>query len=226
MSDGPGFFADEDPDTVPPRRLVRRRIADALRVIVDRLVDTDAPDADLERAADGLEAWAETLDGYHHGRSYDGYSEASTGGGSPSGHYDYSPIIGRANPLAPPLDLRQEGDRVIGEVTFSAAYEGAPGCVHGGFVAAAFDEVMGATQALTGNPGMTGTLTIRYESPTPLRVPLRFEAWVDRTEGRKIFVLSELFAGDTRCAVSDGVFISIDFSKLAALEAERNRGSD
>ena len=36
------------------------------------------------------------------------------------------------------------------------AYEGPPGCVHGGFIAAAFDEVLGSTQSLSGSPGMTG----------------------------------------------------------------------
>ena len=63
-------------------------------------------------------------------------------------------------------------------------YEGPPGHVHGGFVAAAFDEVLGFVQSTTGQPGMTGTLTIRYRKPTPLDTDLRFEATVQRVEGR------------------------------------------
>ena len=65
-------------------------------------------------------------------------------------------MIGRANPLAPPIALELDDDRIVGRVTFGAAYEGPPGCVHGGYVAAAFDEVLGATQSLSGAPGMTG----------------------------------------------------------------------
>jgi hypothetical protein len=44
-------------------------------------------------------------------------------------------------------------------VTFGSAYEGPPGCVHGGYVAAAFDEMLGFVQSLGGNPGMTARLT-------------------------------------------------------------------
>ena len=54
---------------------------------------------------------------------------------------------------------------MVGTATFGAAYEGPPGCVHGGFVAAAFDEVLGSTQSLSGEPGMTGRLTVNYRSP-------------------------------------------------------------
>ncbi len=42
--------------------------------------------------------------------------------------------------------------RIVGSVTFTAAYEGPPGCVHGGYVAAAFDELLGVTQSLAAAP--------------------------------------------------------------------------
>ena len=61
---------------------------------------------------------------------------------------------------------------IKGTVTFGSAYEGPPGHVHGGYVAAAFDELLGMTQSLGGMPGMTGTLTVRYRRPTPLRTEL------------------------------------------------------
>ncbi len=68
---------------------------------------------------------------------------------------------------------------VIGHANFGVAYEGPPGYVHGGIIAAAFDEVLGMAQSLTGNPGMTGTLSIRYRRPDPcLLTELVFEkAW-------------------------------------------------
>ena len=89
-------------------------------------------------------------------------------------------------------------------------------------MAAAFDEILGATQAMSGSPGMTGTLTTVYRAPTPLHTELRFEATLDRVEGRKIFVSSRLHNGDTLCAEASGIFISVDFSTLAAMQAARD----
>src|SRR5947209_2294161 len=84
-------------------------------------------------------------------------------------------------------------------------------------LAAAFDEVLGMAQSLGGQPGMTGTLTIRYRRPTPLHTDLRFEATLDRTEGRKLFTSGRLHAGDTLCAEAEGLFIQVDFAKIAEL---------
>ena len=67
--------------------------------------------------------------------------------------------------------------------------------MHGGYVAAAFDEVLGFANSLSGTPGMTGTLTVRYRRPTPLHTELRFEGRYERSEGRKIFTDGQLFAG-------------------------------
>ena len=110
-----------------------------------------------------------------------------------------------------------------GRAVFGAAYEGPPGCVHGGLVAAAFDEVLGFANSLSGHPGMTGTLTIRYRHPTPLQTELVFEARLDRVQGRKIFTSGELHAGDVRCAEAEGIFIKVEREKLRALHEARQR---
>ncbi|MEI8322248.1 MAG: PaaI family thioesterase [Actinomycetes bacterium] len=130
---------------------------------------------------------------------------------------DRSPIIGSMNPIAPPMTIEihqpTAGDhstaRVVGRVSFADVFEGPPGCVHGGFIAAAFDEVLGLTQSLTGNPGMTGQLTVRYSSPTPLNSELVCEGRIDRIEGRKIFTVATLMNGETKCAEAEGLFISM-----------------
>jgi hypothetical protein len=157
-------------------------------------------------------------------RPYQGFAESSNAGDS-AGFYDHSPMLGMANPLAPPIALRLvDGSTCEGLATFGSAYEGPPGCVHGGYVAAAFDEVLGAAQSLSGTPGMTGTLTIVYRSPTPLNEELRITGRFDGTEGRKVFASGTLHAGDRLCAEATGVFISIDgerFTRLQELRAER-----
>ncbi|HET9443107.1 MAG TPA: PaaI family thioesterase, partial [Acidimicrobiales bacterium] len=128
--------------------------------------------------------------------------------------FDSSPLIGRTNPLAPPMELQVVEGRVVGQARFGSAYEGPPGAVHGGFVAAAFDEVLGMAQSMSGKPGMTGTLTVRYRRPTPLHTDLRFEAELVRTEGRKIFTTGRVHAGDEMTAEAEAVFISVDFAKM------------
>ncbi|RMD83619.1 MAG: PaaI family thioesterase [Candidatus Dadabacteria bacterium] len=203
----------------------KRRLAAAMRTVIDRLVITNAPEAKIREAADTLEAFAASLAGYPSRSKLWGYAESSTAG-SVAAFFDLSPMIGLANPLAPPITLNAEGGRVRGHVVFGSAYEGPPGSVHGGFVAAAFDEVLGFAQSLTGSPGMTARLTVHYRKPTPLHTELSFEGWVERVEGRKIFTRAELRAGDTLTADAEGLFVSIDrdrFNELLEKQAERER---
>jgi acyl-coenzyme A thioesterase PaaI-like protein len=208
-----------------PRALKeKRRLAAAMRIVISRLVETDAPEAELVAAADGLERYAALLATHPRPHRYEGWSETSPAGDT-AGFFDHSPLIGLSNPLSPPIELRAEPDRqsVLGRAVFGSAYEGPPGCVHGGYVAAAFDEVLGFANALSGTPGMTGTLTVRYRRPTPLHTELRFEARYDRSEGRKIFTSGKLFAGDSLCAEAEGIFISVGTDRFRALFEERQR---
>lgn len=213
---------------VSPRRSAVRQLAAATRAVIDELVRTSADAEAVEEAAALVERAATLLAQGPLDRPYGGAAEASLGpdaGGGWSGDrsfLEFSPLFGQANALAPPLVIRAEAGAVRATAVFGAAYEGPPGCVHGGFIAAAFDEVLGMAQSLTGNPGMTGRLTIRYRSPTPLHRPLALEGRVVRVEGRKIFTEATLHddAG-TLCAEAEGLFISIDFSKFADLLHER-----
>ncbi|MCG8592364.1 MAG: PaaI family thioesterase [Proteobacteria bacterium] len=207
----------------------RRRLADAMRTVIQRLAESDAPEQELAAAADALERYAEQLATHPRGKKYEGWSETGPAG-SVGAFFDQSPLIGRANPLAPPIQLGadQENKRVEGRVTFGSSYEGPPGCVHGGFVAAAFDEVLGFANSLSGNPGMTARLTVNYRRPTPLLTPLRFEAGLDRVEGRKIFTSGRVYVGDTDqlTAEAEGLFVSVDRSKFIALFEERQRRAE
>ncbi len=200
----------------------KRRLASAMRLVIGRLVRSDAPERELRAAADGLERYAEQLATHDQLTRYEGFAE-STLAGDVGAFFDQSPMIGLANPLAPPISIRQTGERrAEGRVKFGSAYEGAPGCVHGGFVAAAFDEVLGFAQSLTGSPGFTGTLTVVYREPTPLHTELRFDTEVLGQERRKIFTEGRVYAGDLLTAEAKGIFISADREKfLRLLEARQ-----
>lgn len=205
-----------------PRHAEQRRLAAALRHVIERLVATAAPEASIRYAADALERLGAEFDEFPQGSVYEGFAEAANAGADQEALFDHSPLIGRANPLAPPISVTVEDDRVIGEVTFGAAYEGPPGCVHGGYVAAAFDEVLGAAQSLSGRPGMTGTLTVRYRIPTPLHTPLRFVGECTGVEGRKIFTAGRCFAGDVMTAEAEGIFVSVPRERIEELLAQRD----
>lgn len=202
-----------------------RRLASAMRVVIERLVLSDAPEEELRAAAEALERYGERLATHPRRERVEGYAETATAGNA-AAFFDHSPLIGLANPLAPPISLESKDDRALGTVVFGSAYEGPPGCVHGGFIAAAFDEVLGFAQTLTGNPGMTGTLRVRYRQPTPLHTELRFEARVARVEGRKNFIEGQLYAGKKLCAEADGIFITVDRSRFRRLLESRPRPRD
>jgi acyl-coenzyme A thioesterase PaaI-like protein len=208
-------------DQLTPERLEKRRLAAAMRAVIETLVSTGAPTDLVVAAADDLERIAARFADIPTDPAYEGYRETANRGDDPHASFELSPFIGRANPLAPPITLSQEGDEVVGHVVFGSAYEGPPGCVHGGYVAAAFDELLGATQSLSGAPGMTGTLSVRYRSPTPLLTPLVMRARIREIERRKIFCDGTLHVGDRLCAEAEGIFISIDASVFQRLMAER-----
>lgn len=212
-------------DGLSPRRENLKDLADSVRGLIAKLVATDAPDHVVAAAADAINEVTKRFDGYDRKVVY-GFSEAANAGDLEEAIFDQSPLIGLANPLAPPLTLRLDGDTIFGAANFNQAYEGPPGCVHGGYVAAAFDEVLGATQSLSGAPGMTGTLSIRYESPTPLDTDLVFESKISKVERRKIFVEGTCSVEGRVTARATAIFISLEPGTFMQLLAERDAQAD
>jgi len=221
-----GRWQEPAPDQMTSRRVEMRRLADSMRIIMERLVATAAPTDTIIDVADQLARAASVFDNWPHGTLYEGFAEAANAGGDPHAMFEHSPFIGHANPLAPPIRLLEIDGAVHGQVNFGSAYEGPPGCVHGGYIAGAFDELLGATQSLSGQPGMTGRLTVSYRSPTPLHHELHLVGEISRVEGRKTFTEGRLFAvepdGTQRlCAEAEGLFIAIDFGRFSELKAQR-----
>ena len=114
-----------------------------------------------------------------------------------------------ANPFAPPIRLAVANGKVLGHANFGVAFEGAPGIVHGGFIAAAFDQVLYMAQSITGIPAVTATLAVHYRKPAPLLTELVFEGMVDRVEGRKIFTRGTVAANGVLTAEAEGLFIAV-----------------
>jgi acyl-coenzyme A thioesterase PaaI-like protein len=196
------------PDADPARTLAEaRRLADELRRIINRLALVRPPAEDSANAADAASDFADRLESL---RERPGGWEVSEAGVEPRDFVEHSPLSGRSNPLAPPMTTQlveqSDGSYVVtGSVTFGSAYEGPPGHVHGGLVAAMFDELLGFAQLST---GFTGSLTVRYRKPTPLHKSLTIRAWPDRIDGRKRLIKGTCHLGEMLLSEAEGLFIA------------------
>jgi hypothetical protein len=180
------------------RRELKRRLADAVRRVVEdgALVDAaQASEADLESLIAATETLSAQFAAVASHRENGGLNYE--GSGWEGALIERSPISGHSNPLAAPLVVEpMGGDGVLhAHANYGYAYEGPPGHLHGGAVAGAFDEMVGIGQAASGQAGFTGRLTIRMRRPTPLHTRIDYEAGVTSAEGRKIKVWSRSTAG-------------------------------
>lgn len=183
----------------------RIRMATALRKIILTSFMSTAETSEIEEAILEVEKAIHRLEG----------KTGIPGTAAAESHFsDRSPFYGQMNPVSMPMGLEidqsfGEFGSVIGTGVFKEPYEGPPGHVHGGFVAGAFDEVLGMAQSLTGRPGMTGKLSITYRSPTPLHTPIVFKGWVEKVDGRKIFTKGTAHNGEVLCAEAEALFLSM-----------------
>jgi hypothetical protein len=68
---------ESNPPNVSGSLREKRRLAAAMRVVIERLVQTDAPEAELSAAADALERYAAQLDTHPRPNRYEGFAETS-----------------------------------------------------------------------------------------------------------------------------------------------------
>jgi acyl-coenzyme A thioesterase PaaI-like protein len=205
------------------------RLAEAIRRIGAVAVGHPVPKVDIAEAADQLVDIADALEKIAPAAKRPRFQPDTSG--HPQDFFPASPMIGFANPIAPPVEVwsveGEGGQREIrGRVTFGYAYEGPPTCVHGGTIAALFDEVMGAANIITENAGMTGTLTVRYRRPTPLLAPLEIVARFAGSERRKIFTWAGIYHDGELTAEAEGIFIKMDPNRLLDIAAINARASD
>jgi len=219
-------FQDSPPE-VSPTWLAKRRLAAALRGYSNAIGSSSASEEKIHELAALLEEKLPILAHVHAPEhSEDETIEEQLAESVAPGMEDFldrGPIAGQSNPVAAPAELRVDvdGRRVLGEATFGRAFEGAPGCLHGGYVSAILDEALGMACIFTGAPAMTGELTVRFRKHTPIETPLHVEARLDRVNGRKVETSGELRAGDVVVAEASGVFITVGSEKFAALKEAR-----
>jgi hypothetical protein len=185
----------------------KRRLAQALRELTGVLVTSTPSINEMDEIAERLELQARQF--AKEPRLFGQMAFQADGNHGRRGevNHELNAVGGWSNPLAPGLNMWFDGDRAHGTVNCGWAYEGPPGHIHGGYVAAIFDQFMGMAQMIGKQPGMTGTLKVRYLRPTPLKTELQLEAWLDRVEGRKTIISAEMRHGDTVTATCEALFI-------------------
>jgi acyl-coenzyme A thioesterase PaaI-like protein len=205
---------------------VAELLGDALRRLLDAAVTTTASDDELEAVVAALDAIASELAGPGGERLRAGMPwpapERMRRGDRP-----HNPVIGKANPLSPPMPIRVLPDRsVVSEMTMRPIHEGPAGAVHGGWVASLLDQLLGVANTVAGVGAMTAELTVRYRKGTPFGVPLTLSARTDSVDGRKVFASGEILAEGEVTAQATGVFIRPSPQRAAELQQVQRGRSD
>jgi acyl-coenzyme A thioesterase PaaI-like protein len=204
-------------DTIAPGAEIAA-LAEEVRRLVTSVRVADAP-PEVLAAARALVTEAATLLEPHRwpGPYAQGSLRGDKGpldqpGVAPADFFPYSPVIGPRNPVAPPAVFEPQPDgSVTGWFEGAPQFNGPPGFVHGGVIALVFDELLGVVGVVQGAGAMTGTLTIRYRRPTPIERRVDLHAWLDRVEGRKVFIRGEMRVDGEVTAEAEGVFIRVAF---------------
>ena len=201
-----------------------RALVDDLREILDRITDIELDPAAATRARQHARALRDELKGPRRTRWYEG-AEGIDIFDTAGDHFEkISPLRGKLNGVAVPFDVdraEQDSQRLIGRINIPRRYEGPPHAVHGGIVAALFDDLLGGVQTLTPPVGMTAKLEVTYRSPTPVEADLVFEGWVHDNGEKYMRAKGTCHAGDTLTAEATAMFIRVDFGEVAARGQER-----
>lgn len=94
---------------------------------------------------------------------------------------------GPVNDICLGIEPRYVDHKVLADLRFHPRFAGGPGLVHGGAIAAFFDDLIGFVPMTHMRPAVTANLSVDYRKPIPLGMTIRGEAWLSRSDGRKLY---------------------------------------
>ena len=105
----------------------------------------------------------------------------------------------------------RQGDEPVlrAKVWFGPGTEGPPGLSHGGAVASALDESIGAVAWMLGHRVLVARLTVDFRSPVRLGTDATIESNVVGVEGRKVTCRARLTDGTTVLAEAEGLCVTL-----------------
>ena len=103
---------------------------------------------------------------------------------------------------------RPESGTLYSKAWFGRETQGPPGHVHGGAMAAVLDEAMGGACWMNGHRTVAAKISVSFLEMLKLETETTVEAWIEKTDGRKIYLRAKMSQLDGRpIAEADGLFI-------------------
>jgi acyl-coenzyme A thioesterase PaaI-like protein len=198
-----------------------RALTDAVRRLIALTVTNTAPAAETAAVAAELDRLADRLEPYVPDPPLPRFPGMGDAGTTMVDNMPFDAVVGAFNPMALPVEVEVVGDHAVGRACFTTPYEGPPGCVQGGVIAAVFDIVLSAANHAKGVAGPTVSLTMRYRRPTLLHRDLVVEAEVAETDGRRTRAVGRLVQDGEVTVECEGTFAVLDRDAITALRAGR-----
>jgi hypothetical protein len=202
-----------------------RELADVLRRLIRLSVSTAPSPEATARFSARLAAVADDLERHRPEQPLPRFmspdaegepTEVPLGGAMP-----YDVVVGPFNPVALPVELDFEPPKALGRAVFGVTYEGAPGCVHGAVLVAAFDIVLTAANAIAGATGPTVRLAVHYKRPTLTDVEAVFEGWVTEVGDKRIHSKGRIVQDGIVTVEADGEFAIFNRDRVNQMAASR-----
>ncbi|MFZ0548625.1 MAG: PaaI family thioesterase [Candidatus Promineifilaceae bacterium] len=138
---------------------------------------------------------------------------------------DYCFICGRKNPHGLYMTFYDDGSKTVTSIhSVPEAYQGYPGVVHGGIVAAMLDEAVGRVAMIEDHHHfmMSVKLEVKYRHPVTTETPLRIIGRIERLRGRLGKAVGEVILPDGTVAAEAAMTLAdvpIEMLANADLEA-------
>lgn len=109
------------------------------------------------------------------------------------------------------IEMSSRADLMVqAQFTVGEHHQGAPGLAHGGVLAAAVDEVMGASNWLLMKPAVTARLEVDFCSPVPVGHTVRLTAAIVGQSGRKVYTVADARTAAGPVLRARGLFLQVD----------------
>lgn len=115
-----------------------------------------------------------------------------------------------ANRLQVRYYRRDEDGALVGKAWYGPQSEGPPGHAHGGSMAALLDDLMGTSAWIKGMMVVAANIKIDFRNRLPLGSIVKFDASVNRVDGRKVFTRGAITdLSGKPYAEGEGLFIAL-----------------
>ena len=133
-------------------------------------------------------------------------------------------VCGLENPFGLHLRFYESAPgEVTADYTVPVQFQGYPGVVHGGVVAAMLDEVCGRAHMGGDQPRFmfTARLEVRYRQNVPVGEPLHLVGRVARSKGRTATAVGMIYGpGDVLLAEADALLVNVPQDVVANVDLE------